>query len=453
MNNIKKKIATAIAASAFAAPVMAQEASTGYFLENNNTRWEMNPAFGNRNGYVGFPGLGNLNLGASGNLNPTDIVYTHNGKTVLFTNPDISAGEVLGNLSDVNRFSTNVKVGILQFGFKAFGGYNNIAINANTNVSAHLPKSVFSLLKEGVSNRTYDITDLRAKGYGYGEIVFNHSRDIKQVKGLRVGVSLKAILPLAYAEADFDQLKLQLGEDSWNAVSNARLRIGIKDFRYKMDYNDRSGHQYVNGFDTDDMKVGINGFGFGIDLGAIYRWNDFNFSLAFTDLGTISYSSVREASTNGTKTFQTEDHVLNVGDDDRSWDAFSGELSKLYELEDNGETSARTALAGKFRAGVDYTFPLYRRLHFGLLNTTNLSSIFPMTEFRLSANVEPIKGIAASISGAAGTYGANWGFLLSLGNKYFNFLVGMDYTNLKMDKNHIPLHNNIDVHMGINFPF
>lgn len=453
MNNINKTIATAIAASAFAAPVMAQEASTGYFLENYNTRWEMNPAFGNRNNYVGFPGLGNLNVGASGNLNPTDIVYTHNGKTVLFTNPNISAGEVLGNLSDVNRFNTNVKVGILQFGFKAFGGYNNIAINANANVSAHLPKSVFSLLKEGVSNRTYDITDLRAKGYGYGEIVLNHSRDIKQVKGLRVGVSLKAILPVAYAEADFDQLKLQLGEDSWNAVSNARLRVGMKDFRYKMDYNDKTGHQYVNGFDTDDMKVGVNGFGFGIDLGAIYRWNDFNFSMAFTDLGTISYSSVREASTNGTKTFQTEDHVLNVGDDDRSWDAFSGELSKLYELEDNGETSASTALAGKFRAGVDYTFPLYRRLHFGLLNTTNLSSIFPMTEFRLSASVEPIKGIAASVSGAAGTYGANWGFLLSLGNKYFNFLVGMDYTNLKMDKNHIPLHNNLDVHVGMNFPF
>ncbi len=87
------------------------------------------------------------------------------------------------------------------------------------------------------------------------------------------------------------------------------------------------------------------------------------------------------------------------------------------------------------------------------MNTTNLSSVFPMTEFRVSANVEPVKGIAASVSAAAGTYGANYGFLLSLGNKGFNFLIGMDYAAMKMDKNHIPLKSNCDVHLGINFPF
>lgn len=87
------------------------------------------------------------------------------------------------------------------------------------------------------------------------------------------------------------------------------------------------------------------------------------------------------------------------------------------------------------------------------MNTTNLSSIFPMTEFRLSANVEPVKGVAASVSAAAGSYGCNYGFLLSLGNKGFNFILGMDYANLKMDKNHIPLTSNFDFHMGINFPF
>ncbi len=434
--------------------VTAQEAATGYFMENYNMKWQMNPAFGNRNGYVGFPGIGNLNVNTSGNLNPTDIIYTHQGKTVLFTNPNISAPEVLGNLSNVNRFSTSEGIGVLQAGFRAFGGYNNVAINVKANACVELPKSIFSLLKEGVSNETYDIKDLHAKAMAYAEIALNHSRVIKQVPGLRAGVSLKLLLPVGFAEADFNELALQLGNDNWTARSNARMRIGLDGIRYKTKINDRTGKPYVSDIDGDDYKFGINGFGFAFDLGAAYQWTDFTFSLALTDLGMISFNSVQEASTNGTKTFETESHVIGVGDHGDSWDALVDDLSPLYELNDNGNVgSTAVGLNGKLRAGVDYKFPLYDKLHFGLMNTTHFSSIAPSTEFRLSANVEPVKGVAASVSAAAGTYGANYGFLLSLGNKGFNFLIGMDYAALKFDKNYIPLTSNVDVHLGINFPF
>ena len=413
----------------------------------------MNPAMGNRNNYVGFPGLGNLNVTANGNISPTDVVYPLGGKTVLFTNPGISAEEALGNFKNINRISQSAAIGVLQAGFKAFGGYNNVAINVRETSSFALPKSIFSLVKEGIGNKEYDIRDLHAKAEAYAEIAFNHSRDIKQVPGLRAGVSLKFLLPVGFAEADFNDLNLLLAEDTWKARSNARLRIGLDGIRYKTDINDRTGARYVSGVDTDDTKFGINGFGFGIDLGASYKWNDFNFSLAFTDLGAIRYNSVQEASTNGTKDFETAAHPIAIGDEGKSWDDFVDALSPLYELHDNGTVSSSTSLLGKMRVGVDYKFPYYDKLHFGLMNTTSLSSMFPSTEFRLSANVEPVKGVAVSVSGAAGTYGANYGFLLSLGNKGFNFLLGMDYAALKMDKNSIPLTSNVDVHLGINFPF
>lgn len=453
MNIINRKLITLSVAAASIMGVSAQETSTGYFMENYNMKWQMNPAFGNRNNYVGFPGLGNVNVGANGNFGPKDIVYPLNGKTVLFTNPGISAEEVLGNLKNVNRFSGGTHYGILQGGFKAFGGYNNIAINARAQSDLAIPKSIFSLLKEGVGNQTYDIKDLHVKAAAYAEIVLNHSREIKQVPGLRAGVSLKFLLPFGFAEADFNNLSLELGENNWKAQSDARLRLGMKGMRYETEVNDRTGERYVSGVDSEDYKFGVNGFGFGVDLGASYEWNDFNFSLAFTDLGVLGFNSVQEASTNGTKKFETADHVIGVGDHGDSWDKLVDDLSPLYELSDNGTTSSSIALLGKFRAGVDYKFPLYNKLHFGLMNTTNLSSMFPGTEFRLSANVEPIKGIAASVSGAVGTYGANYGVLLSLGNKGFNFLIGMDYAALKLDKNSIPLTSNVDVHMGINFPF
>ena len=453
MNIIDRKLIVLSLAAAAAMGVSAQESATGYFMENYNMKWQMNPAMGNRNNYVGFPGLGNLNVTANGNISPTDVFYPLGGKTVLFTNPGISAEEALGNFKNINRISQSAAIGVLQAGFKAFGGYNNVAINVRETSSFALPKSIFSLVKEGIGNKEYDIRDLHAKAEAYAEIAFNHSRDIKQVPGLRAGVSLKFLLPVGFAEADFNDLNLLLAEDTWKARSNARLRIGLDGIRYKTDINDRTGARYVSGVDTDDTKFGINGFGFGIDLGASYKWNDFNFSLAFTDLGAIRYNSVQEASTNGTKDFETAAHPIAIGDEGKSWDDFVDALSPLYELHDNGTVSSSTSLLGKMRVGVDYKFPYYDKLHFGLMNTTSLSSMFPSTEFRLSANVEPVKGVAVSISGAAGTYGANYGFLLSLGNKGFNFLLGMDYAALKMDKNSIPLTSNVDVHLGINFPF
>lgn len=453
MNIINKKsIALSIAAVSLLS-AYAQESSTGYFMENYNMKWQMNPAMGNRNNYVGFPALGNLNVGVNGNISATDIVYPLDGKTVLFTNPGIDADKVLGNLHDTNRLSQSLGLNVLQGGFKAFGGYNNIAINVRENVSVALPKSIFSLLKQGIGNSTYDIKDLRAKAAAYAEIALNHSRDIKWVPGLRAGVSLKFLLPVAFAEANFDELQLELGENNWKARANANLRIGMDGLKYETKVNDRTGARYVSGVNTDDIKYGVNGFGFAFDLGATYQWSDFVFSLAFTDLGVLNFSKVQEASTNGTKSFETENHVIGIGDHGDSWDALVDDLSPLYELKDNGTVSSSMAVQGKMRAGVDYKFPFYDKLHFGLMNTTNLSSIFPSTEFRLSANVEPVKGVAASISGAAGTYGVNYGFLLSLGNKGFNFLIGMDYAAFKMDKNSIPLSTNFDLHMGINFPF
>lgn len=454
MKIINNKLLALILTSASFLSAAAQDLNTGYFNDYYQMKWQMNPAMGNRNSYVGFPALGNLNVSVNGNVNVTDLIYNYGGKTVLFTNPNISAQEVLGNLHDTNRISQSANINIIQLGFKAFGGYNNLAINVKNSVSFDLPKSIFSLLKEGLGNQTYDIKDLRVNAKAYAEIALNHSRDIKQVPGLRAGVSLKALLPVAMAEANFNELQLELGENSWNARSNAEMKVALKGLRYETEVNDRTGNRYVNDVYTDDIEFGINGFGFAVDLGAMYEWKNFTFSLAVTDLGMINYNSVQLASTNGTKSFETAANPIGIGDDGESWDNLVDNLSPLYELSDMGDMgSSSVGLEGKFRAGVDYKLPVYDKLHFGLMNTTNLSSVFPMTEFRLSANIQPLKGVAASVSAAAGTYGTNYGFLLSLGNKGFNFTLGMDYANIKMDKNYIPLTSNADFHMGISFPF
>lgn len=155
LNNIKYLLAAGFVATAMTAS--AQDTYSGYFLDNYTYRYQMNPAMGNRSNFVSMPALGNLNLGMSGNIHLTSLVYSREGKTVLFTNPNVSVSEAMNGFKDVNRMGFNTKINILSGGWKAWGGYNTVSINARANADVHVPKSLFSLVKEGISNKTYSI--------------------------------------------------------------------------------------------------------------------------------------------------------------------------------------------------------------------------------------------------------------------------------------------------------
>ncbi len=168
---MKRKLFTlAIGGFLAANALSAQTTNSGYFLDGYTYRYSMNPAFGNynNNNFVSFPGIGNLNVAMRGNLHLSSVLYNVNGRTALFTNPNVSASEVMGNLHDKNRIGANIKVNILSAGFKAFGGYNTISLNARADVNAIIPKSLFSLAKEGITNTTYSITDMTARAIGWG---------------------------------------------------------------------------------------------------------------------------------------------------------------------------------------------------------------------------------------------------------------------------------------------
>lgn len=450
------------AAAATPAIVSAQNTYSGYFLDNYNYRYEMNPAFGNTRNYVGMPGLGNVNVAMHGTLHLTDILYNVDGKTVLFTNPGVAAGTAMEKFNDKNRLSTNNKFEILSGGFKAFGGYNTINISAVANVDMALPGSLFRLAKEGISNRTYDIKDMRARAEAYAQIALNHSRDINQVPGLRVGATVKFLMGVGAIDAKFNDAQLELGEDNWIARTNADVYASVKGMKFKMDtYEPKSPnfapYEYVSGMDMDNF--GLNGFGMGFDLGAEYKWRDFSFSLAVLDLGFMNWGKTQWASTDGTQTVETDAYTFNVDDKadnsfEKEMDLLGDNFSKLYSLKDMGEKSSLTrSLRTTINVGVEYELPYYRNLHFGLLNSTCIAGPYTWTQFRLSANVQPVKCFSASANMELGTYGAGFGWLMNLNVTGFNLFLGMDHTLGRLAKQGIPLNSNASFNFGINFPF
>ncbi len=440
----------------------AQDLKSGFYNDGYLYRHDMNPALGNEKNYIAFPALGNLNVNLNSNLKVNNIFYNHNGRTVLFTHPSVDAGEFLDNVKDKHRISESLRLQIFGAGFKAFGGYNTIEINARENVSANVPGSLLRLAKEGIENKTYDISDLNAHADAYVELAFGHSRNLDEQ--WRVGAKVKFLLGVAMADANVNSGYVQLNNDRFVGVTDAALQMSIKDVQFKSETKMRGAPErpdtYVSG--VDKTKWGVTGFGMAFDLGAEYKIDDqWKVSMAFCDLGWISWSKNFVAATNGEQRvetdqylFQLKDEVGNPSSADDVKDNFARDVAQLYELRDKGDQGSRSrALGATWTWGAEYTTKFYDKLKFGFLNTTRIQGKYSWTDFRFSANVAPTKAFSASCNLAFTTFGTSFGWLINVHPTGFNFFIGMDHTLGKLAKQGLPLSGRAQLSMGINFPF
>ncbi len=450
---IKTAIISATAVLSFGA--VAQNTNSAYFTEGYTHRYQLNPAFDNEKNFISIPGVGNINVATHGTIGLDNIFYNVDGKTTTFMNPAVDAS-FLNDINDVSRLAGDVNINLLSAGFKAFNGYNTVSINVRGNLNTHLPKTIFSFMKEGVENKTYDISDFDAYADVYGEIALGHSHKLGDK--WRVGGAVKFLLGGANIDAKFNKAELTLGEDEWSAITNAEVQASVKGLTYEHDINKETGHEYVSGMDVDG--TGLNGFGMAFDLGAEFKPNqDWAFSAALLDLGFINWNNNMVASTGGDKSFTTSTYSFNVDEDapnnfSDEFDMMMNDLSALYELEDEGDAGSRTTTLGAtLNLGAEFTLPVYRNLKFGLLNSTRIQGDYSWTEFRLSANINPVKPFSAGANFAVGTYGCSFGWLMNVNVTGFNMFVGMDHFMGKLTKQGLPLSSNASVNMGINIPF
>ena len=443
------------------ANIYAQNSQSGYFVDGYLYRHEINPAIANEQGYVALPAVGNINVAMRGNIAFDNILRNVNGKTTTFLNPAVSASDFMGNLSDVNKTMAYIRIDVLSVGFKGLGGYNTFGVDVRSNAGINIPKSLFSLAKEGPQNQTYDIGDLSADANAYAEIAVGHSHRINDK--LRIGVTLKFLLGGADMEANFDKAQLTLGDNAYTAITNATVNASMKGLTYKTETTERgpeghkTPHTYVNDLDVDG--TGLNGFGLALDLGAQYRLTeDWELSASILDLGFIEWNNNMQASTNGDRQFTTNQYIFNADDDagnsfSKEFDRLGEGLAALYELQDNGDMGKRTTgLAATFNLGASYTLPSYKALSFGLLNTTRMGK-YGWTDFRLSANWAPARLFSASVSFAAGTYGTSFGWMANFHPNGINLFLAMDRTMGQLAKQGFPLSGNAHFNMGLNIPF
>lgn len=436
----------------------AQNTSTAYFLDEYTYGYQMNPAKANDKGFVALPVLGNMNVNVLTSFNLTDFIYNVDGKTTTFLNPGVSTEDFLSKIGDSNHLGANIKMPVIAFGFNAFGGYNTVTLSARADMGVKLPGSLFRLLKEGVSNDTYDIGAVKANGMVMADVALGHSRQITD--DIRVGATLKVLLGGARANVDIKHADLQLGENEWKVVTEGEVELNFEGASFELDRNKTTGNEYINGVDIDGFK-GLSGFGLGVDLGAEWAPSflpDFKFSAAILDLGYMSWSNTLSGSTKGQHVFNTNDYTFNVDGDapnsfDNEFDKIGDELAALYELYNEGNQGSKTTGIGTtFNIGAEYILPMYKPLSVGVLNTTRIQQDLSWTEFRAIASWEPCKVFDAAVSFGAGTFGTDLGWILNLHAPGFNLFLGMDRIPTKLAKPAVPM-NDASMNFGINFLF
>lgn len=209
MKTIFKKIAAGLVLSSALLPAQGQEFRTSYFMQTSNFRHQMNPALIDAP-YVSFPFMGNINVGATGNMGYKNFIYKLEGNPLYdqttFMSPTVSASDFLGGLHDKNRADIYVNYNLFSVGFRGFKGMNVVELNLRSNTNITLPYELFEFMKTTGEKEFYQLHDIGARSQNYMELALGHSHRIND--RLTVGAKAKFLFGVAYADFKVNQLNL-----------------------------------------------------------------------------------------------------------------------------------------------------------------------------------------------------------------------------------------------------
>ena len=467
----------------------AQFLRTSYFMEGTHYRQQLNPALTPTKGYFNLPVIGAVNATVgSTSLGYQDIIDIIDDGDDFYTKPDF-----MNRLKDNNKLNVNFSTEILSAGWYKGKNFRSFNIGLRTDIGANLTKNMFTFLnemetvEENWRNSNYDISGQQLNINAYTEIGLGLSRQINS--RLTVGARVKALLGIGNMELKLNRVAMSANlpsdqqinqwssESYWNSMSpsqaaqaaqelkdkfnnyHANLTVGaeLKSSFKGLELQEEEGKDYVTDFDFDSGKLGIAGYGFGIDLGASYKILDnLTVSASVLDLGFISWSksSTKIASANPDpidikgSTYanmvdpnnpntvmnavnQLQNDAQGYMDRVTNGDVLDYDMLQL-EVSDAKE-SRKSRLASTLVLGAEYGF-FNNKLAVGVLSTTRFVQPDALTELTFSANYRPKSWFNVALSySAIQSAGKSFGLGLKLGPLF----VGTDYMFLGKNSNSV----------------
>lgn len=419
--------------------IRAQDFQTAYFLKNYVYSYHISPASMPEYN-KGFFGLlvDNITLDANSNVGADSFffpVVIDGSKTLVSGfNENVSAEQFLGKLKDRSTAVVGTSLNVLSLGYKKTrnDSFHTFEINARMNVSAGMPKSLFSLLKiGGTVPGTYSGSNVCLNTTDFIELSSGHSYKLND--NVRLGGKLKLLVGVA---------DLNLAVNSFEAVCTDVMRL----------QTEGSAHMHVLGaefstnqdgyidFDLDGSDVKPGGYGAAVDFGVEFKFpsvKGLKMTASVQDLGGLYWL-------NGT------DAHAEVGGNNESLDDLDISLDHLFRKDAAGKNEF-LMLGPTLNLGVNYD--VVRMLSVGALATARFGR-YATYEGRLGLAFTPHRVFSMAASAGVNNFGAGIGFAMSLNVPGFNFFVGTDSMIWEFSPEYIPIRKlNTRLNLGLAIAF
>lgn len=440
----------------------AQSSSSGYFLEGFSQRYQLNPAFTpERNVFIGLAGLSNIQIDAQSSVGLSNFLFESKSKPGMLTtfmSPDIDSKEFLEAMPNAAQFNVGLNMDLFSLGIGGKRGYTTFNLKIRNKEQISLPKELFGFMKASLAEGDYMIENTNINSITYLETSLTHSHKIGD--HLNVGLGLKFLEGLAYADVTINEIDARLHEDEWLVKSNGTIKASVPAARYKLDPET----QTFDGFEMEeniDATIVPKSYGFAVDLGAEYDFEDLvkglRVSMAISDLGFIGWDKMNTFSTNNNEYVRFEgfnNYDVSGDNSDETMDKINDDFNDMVKLYQTGtDENKKVMLDATLRLGAEYELPFANWVSFGELFTYR-TGLWPYVESRTSVCLSPCSWFDMSGNLAFSTLGSSMGLLFNVHPGGVNLFVAVDRLKAEFNPQFIPLNDfGLNFSLGLNMAF
>ena len=451
---IVKVVLLIIVFSAFTKGIYAQEATT-YFMHKNQQIHLLNPAMnGNCKFYFSLPGFSFIQPG-----------YTNKGLQIfdILENPS----NLRDILEPVNSFNFDMQYEIFSAGVKLRKSYLSLSISNKTNLNIGIPRDFFVFIWEGNRNyidKTLNLNDFNFDFNNYLELSLGYSYQI--LENLRIGGKFKILNGTINMNTEYWEMGIYTAPNTYELDVHSNILINMStpvNPEFSVD-NPEVIEDWSSMDDVfTDHKYFTKNLGFGIDLGAVYDYNE-NLSFSASVIDLFSYidwnTGVNNVTQNGSYHFSGIDlNPIIYGDgetNDDLLDELTDTLSSVFEFSATNN-SYRTKISSKYFISGNYKF--YSWLDAGVLISGRYYNDKNYMASTFSANSFLLKFLSMSASytiydSGSSNIGLGLGFKLGPVQLY---IASDNILGVKYDSNlNIPWpgsSQNLDFMLGLDFVF